>query len=602
MMVRSLSFLLLCVLLTGVALGQGGQPIYQGSLRDFEALPHLSVSLTKDQTVSYAIQLSSNYVYGTSVSVEGFNHEGVALFSKSIYTGSAGNVVTAMLPAGIGHLDPYRGTAHAVGRPSYLVVKSLWAQVNYSVFETKNERDGYNQGGLSRAQAKQISVFETVRGNAHWIEGNDLAPGDGTEPGGQWFKVTLEPRQTIRPEGTVLGHSYYGAAFTIQLCDESGSYLATLAGISAYGNVPFPTTQAPGSYLYQNTASEPKTFYLQVYSKVGIVHDYEFSLVEIMMDLSLESFRIDKSNNYSEDHTIRITAVRGDTRAPITGFSGSVAIAEVGTERAYNKNGGWLPSAVSIPAGSGGTATFLVRSLVGPRVYEPVNNRTPLPSLLRSPGFRHTAGVDLEVPQWRCSVDPPLPTKATGCVPDWMQHRVMDLMNNPLSPADLAAISAVESFASEDLGIGTYGTTSISHTAISPIVLNPFDSPEMRLDGNPSLPPRCGQSYWSRILTITFFHEARPSYQSSVASQLEKDGDKDYLVIEPYLHAPNEATVDSTETRTVCDTSELYPASQIKSNWVYRGDQYPDSMEGPDWVLWALEMDAYAFGAKVRNY
>ena len=35
------------------------------------------------------------------MSVEGFNHEGVSLFSKSIYTGSAGNVVTAMLPAGI---------------------------------------------------------------------------------------------------------------------------------------------------------------------------------------------------------------------------------------------------------------------------------------------------------------------------------------------------------------------------------------------------------------------------------------------------------------------------------------------------------------------
>ena len=62
MMVRILGFLLLCVLLTSMALGQGGQPIYQGSLGDFQASPHLSVSLTKVQTVSYAIQLSSNYV------------------------------------------------------------------------------------------------------------------------------------------------------------------------------------------------------------------------------------------------------------------------------------------------------------------------------------------------------------------------------------------------------------------------------------------------------------------------------------------------------------------------------------------------------------
>jgi hypothetical protein len=144
--------------------------------------------------------------------------------------------------------------------------------------------------------------------------------------------------------------------------------------------------------------------------------------------------------------------------------------------------------------------------------------------------------------------------------------------------------------------------TIISRTATSPITLNPFISPAMRLDGNPSNPTTCGQVNWNRVLTITFFHEARHAYQSSVASQLDKDGDRDYLVIEPYLHVPSEATVDSTESRTVCDPSELYPPSQLKSNWVYHGDEVQDSMERPDWALWALEMDAWAFGARVRNY
>ena len=316
------------------------QPIHQGTLAGKQNSGPLSVSLSKDQTVSYSVELSSSYYWGASAKVEGFNHKGALLFTRSAYTGTAGNVITVTLPAGFGHLVPYRGTAHQVGRPTYLVVTSLNEPVTYSIFESKDDRQDYNEGGLSMGEATTIALYETVKGNVHEIEGNEVSPGDRPSPGGQWFKVTLEPRQTIRPHGWALGHPTNGAAFNIRIYDESGAYLKTIANVTAYGLVAFPNAQGLGSSVYQNTAAEPKTFYVQVYSKLFITHDFEFSLVEVMMHLEAEDPIINRTNGYSEDRLLHLQAVRGDTYAPLDDFSGSVNIQEVGDETIYDKNWG----------------------------------------------------------------------------------------------------------------------------------------------------------------------------------------------------------------------------------------------------------------------
>ena len=601
---RFLYVFLLCIIATGQIAGQSRQLIHQGSIEDNEASGNLAVSLTKDQTVSYAIELSSDNKYGASVLVEGFNHEDASLFRTSTFTGPQGDVKTVTLPAGSGHLVPYRGTAHTVGRPAYLVVTSLNNQVSYSVFESKTDREGYNEGGVARAQAKEIAVFETVKGNVHWIEGNAVTPGDGTEPGGQWFKVTLEPRQTIRPYGTALGPAT-GAAFQVRLYDESGSYLTTLLSIPAYGSTTFPSTQAPGAYLYQNTAAVAKTVYLQVFAVPGIVHDFQFSLVEIMMDISLGNQVIDPQNNYSEDRTIHISAVRGDTHAPLTDFTGYVDIVDKQADQVYSQNGGYLPASVRITAGSGGVATFVARSKVGPRQTAPIGLRWPRPAWLTVGNFRHIPSNYLEVPQW-VSSSPHLHNKADGDVPDWMQRRLLDVFQGLLDVfegqglVDRAVLNSVENYGVSDLGYNVGGRTTFAKQSVLPILLNPFLGREMRLNSTGSTSV-CGTGVPSRVLSTALFHEARHAYQASMSTLPGNDSDGDYLVVNTYPDFPTEYVIDSTEIRDVC---EVDPETGIstKKKLSYKGPTAEDSWEHPDYALWALEYDAYVFGTIPRTY
>lgn len=114
---------LLCLAGVSVVFGQGGQPVHASSLRGGQSSSPLAVSVNKDQTVQYGIQMSSSYIYGASVHVQGFNPEGMELFRISPFVPRTGTHVT--LPAGSGHLVPYRGTLHEVGRPSYLTIRSL---------------------------------------------------------------------------------------------------------------------------------------------------------------------------------------------------------------------------------------------------------------------------------------------------------------------------------------------------------------------------------------------------------------------------------------------------------------------------------------------
>lgn len=575
------------------------QPIHQGTLAGKQNSGPLPVTLSKDQTVSYLIEFSSSYYYGASVTVEGFNHKGTSLFTRSAYTGMAGNVITVTLPAGIGHLVPYRGTAHQIGRPAYLVVTSLNSPVTYSVFESKDDRQDYNKGGLSMGEAKTIALYETVKGNVHEIEGNDVKPGDRPSPGGQWFKVTLEPRQAIRPHGWALGHPTNGASFFVRLYDESGAHLKTIANVAAYGLVAFPNAQGVGSSVYQNAATEPKTFYVQVYSKLFITHDFEFSLVEVMMKFKIMSQTIEKANNYSENTEVEVQAIRGDTRVPLADFGGNVGITEI-NGNTYTQNGGSLPLVVQIPPGSGGKATFIAKSLVGPGTGGK-GKREPPSAEIRCVTFRQTvdsAPVDepLKIKQWFYTKQ--IHDRSTGEVPDWLQARVKDLFEHPnLTDADRAALDAVESYSIEDLGDMEDGEVSIERRQTLPLKLNPFRNKAMRLNSPLWIGLRCGTSLdLRRFLTSILFHEARHCYQGSQAYQISKNADLDFLINTPYEHAPTDAPVDSTGPRTVCDGGIL------QSNWTNKGDSNPDELGPPDHSDWGLELDAEYFGMLLRPY
>jgi hypothetical protein len=487
------------------------------------------------------------------------------------------------------------------------VVKSLSAPVNYAVYEVKTDREDYNEGGVTRAQAKPISVFETVKGNAHWIEGDEVTPGDGTEPGGQWFKVTLEPGETIRPYGWALGHWYYGAAFTIRLYDEAGTYLRTLASIAAYGKTEFLSDDALGTYSYKNTAAETRTFYLQVFSDLNIVHDFEFwlALSDVEMKITEESYSISEDGFYTEDHELRVTAVRPGTGEVLLNWTGVVGILELenldGLLTFDPTLGGTLPDSVSIT--SEGTATFVAKSSIGARwLADQGAWGNPLPAIITTTPYRTYAGSEDEINQWRRTKQ--LHDKAADSVPDWMQARIRDIYAaQELSLADITVLQTVSEYRVENLGPETLGETTLVHASETYITINPYFSTAFRMNHNAGgLQDVCDVGVPSKPLTVTLFHEARHAYQGAQANAGAKDQDLDFLVGIPYTVDPTSTVTDSTANRTVCRPKALV-GEQLYTR-PYKGDSHLpitfDAFEDPDFALHALEYDAYKFGMKAR--
>ena len=159
-----------------------------------------------------------------------------------------------------------------------------------------------------------------------------------------------------------------------------GNYdvFVTSAGISGTGFVPSP--QPGGSQS------------LSAKGPGGVAAAPALMKLEQVGDILIST-----DGNYSEDTTIRVTAVRPDG-STITGFGGTVVVAEDGTA-IYSQNGGTLcylsatqencpadPSGgkqVVIAQGQNGTATFLAQSLAG----SPDSENPPDPAHIKTSNF-----------------------------------------------------------------------------------------------------------------------------------------------------------------------------------------------------------------------
>jgi hypothetical protein len=131
--------------------------------------------------------------------------------------------------------------------------------------------------------------------------------------------------------------------------------------------------------------------------------------VNVAMKLESLGTVISPAASYSEDTTIRVTAVIPGTQTPITAFLGAVKIAEDGTQ-IYSQNGGCLvfvqngcsPSS-SVMIAVGGTATFLARSLAGPKTVHVLGGppgEPPDPALIKTTNYPVEGGASLPVNQW----------------------------------------------------------------------------------------------------------------------------------------------------------------------------------------------------------
>jgi len=297
---------------------------------------------------------------------------------------------------------------------------------------------------------------------------------------------------------------------------------------------------------------------------------------------------ISTDRNYTEDTTIRVTAVDATSGEILTGWTGRVNIMEDGTS-IYSQNNGTLPQSVNITAG--GTTTFLARSQAGP----PADNGTvsvPLTAKIMTPDFPLWGGTDLAIPQWITSgtvIDP----KAIPPVYDWLQTRTKDIFagypNDPM----------VQKVFSSTLKYNAAAVTNAAGTPMggqanpanpNQISINPFWNP-YRASLTGIIIPFCGCIDTNALPTIVI-HEARHTYQyaqaglGTVGAIPNNDKDHDSLV-EAIDTAPTTIFLDTTTSRTVCneDTNQLLSMS-------YQGDTTPDPQPG---ASYATEMDAWVF-------
>ena len=189
---------------------------------------------------------------------------------------------------------------------------------------------------------------------------------------------------------------------------------------------------------------------------------------------------------YSEDTTIRVTAVRTDNGQTLTGFTGTVNIGEDGTA-IY----GTIPQ-VNIT--SGGTTTFEVKSLAGPKSA----SAKPDDAMMKTTNYPIYSG-NLSIPQWITSgvrIDP----KSTGSVFDWVQARTKDIYTN--GSADVkTVIDAISSYT-----IGPAAPPSLATTQGSAVTMDPYQ-PGARADSVTLT--NCGMS------VMKFFH--RPIFARSTS-------------------------------------------------------------------------------------
>jgi hypothetical protein len=246
----------------------------------------IPVDLEPCQTVGFSITTTGHQVHGAAVIFRIFNKEGTPRVLDQFNWSSYGTVNQPELPTGAPWIYPYRGTRGDEGLPSYATLyatffSSFGHTLAYSVTVTKSPRAGYNLGGTSFANASVINIDQPQYGSLHDWEF------------GQFYKITLEPTQTIYLSGEVTGSPTHGTLLKIELYDSSQSLIMTLVNKAAYGAVTFPTGGTYPTFTPPGGASSE--YYLRATAQTWPAHNFQFQVsvlpcpvpVNFGLDLSL---------------------------------------------------------------------------------------------------------------------------------------------------------------------------------------------------------------------------------------------------------------------------------------------------------------------------
>ena len=185
----------------------------------------------------------------------------------------------------------------------------------------------------------------------------------------------------------------------------------------------------------------------------------------------------DEIGRFTEDTTVRVTAVNASTNAgaTLTSFTGNVLIAEQSEMAIYSQNGGTLPLFVSITAG--GTATFEANSLAGPKDED--GDLPPDPAKIVTTNFpvfqaSETETAFLPIPQW---VDNGvfLPM-VTGLGFDWFEKQMIAILGPIVAEGgDLDEVMR-QIFQIEVVGlpVDVLGRVDLDHRSTSTVLIDPF--------------------------------------------------------------------------------------------------------------------------------
>lgn len=93
----------------------------------------------------------------------------------------------------------------------------------------------------------------------------------------QFYKITLDPAQTIYLTGEVTGSPTHGTQLKIDLYDSNQVFIVTLVTKGAYGTATFPTG---GTFpTFTPPGGGPSDYYLKASATVWPAHDFQFEVV-----------------------------------------------------------------------------------------------------------------------------------------------------------------------------------------------------------------------------------------------------------------------------------------------------------------------------------
>jgi hypothetical protein len=330
----------------------------------------------------------------------------------------------------------------------------------------------------------------------------------------------------------------------------------------------------------------------------GVSATYQLPIVPIQMVLSrVGNTVISTDGKYTEDTTIKVTAVRGDNGATIVDFTGDVKIAEDATSPDYipiysqfPQYGGKLPSSVTISAG--GTVQFVASSIAGPVNPTIGPPSAPNSALLKTVDFPVRGGSSLSIPQWVDNGQIDVHSDPTASVPDWVEAKVRDIYANAPAGGDLESVlNSVSNYKTDYLTFTPEGGVNVVVAAMAlggVVTINPFSASLRVVSPYPFI---CGH-YGSNSFSYVYIHEARHAYQYKLALPVANNTDRDRLVKNIPI-APSDVFLDTGTVRFVCD--EFGNVTYSRS---YKGDNVADAQGAPDYASYALEEDAHAFAAR----